>query len=83
VSGTPFALGTFSAADGRPFPGVVLADQVMPVHGLAPGLHRKGIGPDACASVLGLLEHWPAAIAALELGIRETLGKQQIGRAHV
>jgi hypothetical protein len=76
VSDTPFALGTFSAVDERPFAGIMLADHVMPVHSLAPSLRGNGIDHASCAPLLALLEHWPAAFAALEQGLRQAVSRK-------
>ena len=58
VSSTPFALGTFAAADGKPFPGLVLHDKVFQPSAL-PILAEAG-------SILSLLENWEENFATLE-----------------
>lgn len=62
-----FGLGTFSAAGGPPFAGLVLADEhVIGVHALqdlCAGLGRPL--PDT-GSTLALLQHWAAALPALQ-----------------
>ncbi|NOT61715.1 MAG: fumarylacetoacetate hydrolase family protein [Acidobacteria bacterium] len=58
VSSTPFALGTFAAADGKPFPGLVLHDKVFAPDAL-PILAEAG-------SILALLENWETNFATLE-----------------
>ncbi len=70
-----FALGTFShpasaTADTRPFPGIVLADHVIPLHVLAPQLRARGIPATALESLASLLEDWPRAFPLLREVVR-------------
>jgi 2,4-didehydro-3-deoxy-L-rhamnonate hydrolase len=57
VSGTPFALGTFSRPGGAPFPGVVLGEQVLALR--------------SWDSIQGLLDDWTRAFPALQDVVRE------------
>jgi 2-keto-4-pentenoate hydratase/2-oxohepta-3-ene-1,7-dioic acid hydratase in catechol pathway len=61
-----YALGTFSAAGSPPFPGLVVGERVLALHA-ARRLSRE-IGADlrGTASLLDLLEDWPANARALE-----------------
>jgi 2,4-didehydro-3-deoxy-L-rhamnonate hydrolase len=52
---TPFGLGTFSGSDATPFPGLVLADQVIDL--------RPPLGADT--TTLGLLQQWDTSLSAL------------------
>jgi 2-keto-4-pentenoate hydratase/2-oxohepta-3-ene-1,7-dioic acid hydratase in catechol pathway len=51
----PFGVGTFSHADGAPFPGLVVDDAVLDL--------RPALGPDA--TTLSLLQRWNASLEAL------------------
>ncbi len=55
---TSFALGTFSRAGERPFPGVVVGERVFPLGGFT--------GLTGADSILSLLEDWEANFAALQ-----------------
>lgn len=75
----PFALGTFSAPDGAPFPGLVSEGLVLDLR-TAPGL-RELLGP--APSTRSLLEHWDAALpllaeAAVADGPRVPVGELRV-----
>ena len=57
MSGTPFALGTFSKSGGAPFPGVVLGEHVLALR--------------SYDSIQGLLDDWPRAFPALQDVVRD------------
>ncbi len=62
-----FGLGTFSAAGGPPFPGLVLADeQVIGVHALHGLCASLGHPLPEAGSTLALLENWATALPALQ-----------------
>lgn len=62
-----FGLGTFSAAGGPPFAGLVLADeQVIGVHALQDLCASLGHPLPDASSTLALLEHWATALPALQ-----------------
>src|SRR5882757_1679032 len=65
-----FKLGTFSAAGGTPFPGLVLdapaaARRVVPLSLLEPLLRHLNLGLRDSGSILSLLAHWDENLAAL------------------
>ena len=72
MSQVSFALGTFSAggADASraraSFAGVVLGDRVVALTALAPELQERGVAPEACTSLLSLLDDWPRTFPALQ-----------------
>ncbi len=59
----PFALGTFAAADGKPFPGLVRREKVFPLNVIA-----SLTGSD---SILSMLENWDRNFAALQTAVAE------------
>ncbi|WP_233493094.1 MULTISPECIES: fumarylacetoacetate hydrolase family protein [unclassified Meiothermus] len=61
----PFHLGTFQAAGGPPFAGLVQQGQVVAVAALRPLCRRLGYELFQPESVLGLLEDWPRNYPAL------------------
>jgi 2-keto-4-pentenoate hydratase/2-oxohepta-3-ene-1,7-dioic acid hydratase in catechol pathway len=65
MSGEAFALGTFSAAGGAPFAGLVLGDHVLSIGAHAQALQARGVASAACDSIQGLLDEWPRAFPAL------------------
>lgn len=65
-----FKLGTFSAVDGTPFPGLVLdapaaARRVVPLSLLKPLLRHLNLNLREAGSILSLLAHWDENLAAL------------------
>jgi 2,4-didehydro-3-deoxy-L-rhamnonate hydrolase len=63
----PFTLGTFSAVDGTPFPGMVLAGGVVvPLQRLPPVLDRLEARLEGAQSLLALLSSWHHNFAALK-----------------
>jgi len=67
--GVTFALGTYSAASGRPFAGVVLDDQVVALVALVDDMAKAGYPVPPAVDVLELLEDWSQAFPALEAAI--------------
>jgi 2-keto-4-pentenoate hydratase/2-oxohepta-3-ene-1,7-dioic acid hydratase in catechol pathway len=65
VSGELFGIGTFSAADGKPFPGLTFIDGVLPVRSFAGKHQAKSVHPEGWESVQGILESWPSTFEAL------------------
>ena len=61
-----FSLGTFSQAGGQPFPGLVLAENAIPLHTIS-ALTKAD-------SILALLENWDANFATLQSAV-PSLGK--------
>ena len=67
MSENPFALGTFSmAGSAKPFPGIVLDEQVLPIHAVASRLHLEN-----CESLQSMLEHWTSVFPAVAGLVRE------------
>ncbi len=56
-----FALGTFSQADNKPFPGLVLGEKVIPLSSILPLTSTD--------TMLTLLENWEANFATLQAAI--------------
>ena len=56
-----FSLGTFSQAGGQPFPGLVLAENVIPLHTISALTNAD--------SILALLENWDANFAILQSAV--------------
>jgi len=61
-----FHLGTFSAAGSLPFPGMVIADHVHPLHELAALATELGVRVQGASSTLALLERWDENLPALQ-----------------
>lgn len=61
-----FELGTFSSRAGQPFAGLVLRDKVVALTGLESTTAYLGTRLTGTASVLDLLENWPANFNALQ-----------------
>jgi 2-keto-4-pentenoate hydratase/2-oxohepta-3-ene-1,7-dioic acid hydratase in catechol pathway len=61
LASIPFALGTFSIAAGKPFPGLVLKERIIPFSAV-PGLANAD-------SILSLLVHWEANFAVLQAAV--------------
>lgn len=68
LSGAPqFAIGVFSHAGCKPFPGLVLAsERVLALHALAPLCSSYGTALRGSESIVELLERWPRHIAELQ-----------------
>ncbi|HEY3808679.1 MAG TPA: fumarylacetoacetate hydrolase family protein [Steroidobacteraceae bacterium] len=71
----PFKLGTLSAAGCEPFAAMIVGEQVLALHALAPLLAGQGLELRCDGSMLSLLEEWDVnlpmlmrAAAALEAG---------------
>jgi 2,4-didehydro-3-deoxy-L-rhamnonate hydrolase len=79
VTGEPFGLGTFSSAEGSPFPGVVLGESVVAMSTLTPRLISAGVASRAGESLQGLLDDWPRAFPALSEAVDDIRSR---GGAH-
>jgi len=65
-SHSKFELGTFSAAGGPPFAGLVLNQKVIALHALKPLCLQLQIALTGTESILALLENWDANFATLQ-----------------
>ncbi len=69
-----FALGTFSAAGGPQFPGLLLGEEVIAVAELDRRLRRRGRALRGSASTLALFDNWDHDLPLLEAAAAEGLG---------
>jgi hypothetical protein len=63
-----FAIGTFSASEAAPFPGLVVGDRVLDLRSVA-GLAALAEGPPTS---LDLLDHWGHVLPQLHLPAQDT-----------
>lgn len=68
---TPFKLGTFTAAGGRPFAGLVIGERAIAIEALRfyfdrKGFSRTGLPLGRCETMLDVLNDWQCNFAALQ-----------------
>src|SRR5882724_12673271 len=66
INSPAFALGTFSVAGSRSFPGLVMAERVIALNGLVPLCKQLGSELRVAGTLLSLLDEWQRNEPALQ-----------------
>ena len=74
---TPFALGSFSVADGPPFAALVIADRILGVTALTNVSRDPGVAITGATTVLTILENWVENFPRLQCAANE-LGRGRL-----
>lgn len=73
---SPFALGTFSAAGGPAFPGIILNDEVIAIEALRTLCLDLGCGLPESSGMFELLQDWSTTIRALTAAVNRLVLSQ-------